>query len=1263
MRLRSAAIATVSIWAVLVPGSLFAQLFENLEGFGRRLDVGDPETVSEWGREGPKGIASDDFDGNGRADFATSNLDGTVTVYLNKGDGRFHAPLHLATGSKTLRGIDTADFNGDGAIDIATAAPLEGRVHIFDGDGQGAFESSRVLSTWEFARDLTAGDFDGDGTTDLLVAGGGHRGAVQFRGTGDGQFEGVAQLNELVSNGYTRPVYSFATYRRDGDMRDSVAVTSVWHLLTFLYEPDDNGELELSGAVSTTRGVYDLEIGTITNPAESGQLDLLSASRDTGLLQVFHTETGDLADARIRQVVPVPGGLRDARIVDVDGDGWNDVVVVLRCFDRVITYENQEGTLVPVTELPVGRSPRQLAAADYNVDGLVDFAVINRISSDVNILHAFPGKAAFGASDQIYAVDGGVTDLQVIDANGDGRDDVIQLHRASSDLTIRYTSEDGSLGSPVYLPVAALPSAERVIDVNSDGLPDLVVASLGRNEGDGSINVLLGQSSGEFSEPTSVSPPTEVGGRLFGVEVADFDGDGTPDIAAGFFDCRLAFFRGVGDGTFEFAAVHFFAYESRALVSGDFDGDGDIDLAGGSRTGLVVVVENTGKLLTTAELTRTDYEPTTSGKFGTRDMTATDVNSDGDLDLIVSSGKGVMLFVGGDGMSFSRKHDALPGTNFPASSVTTGDFDGDGETDVAVACRVLSCIVILTRNDEGDFVPALSVDVPSGHFLAAGDLDGDGHADLVGSGGALWTALSSRESSIVAVDSVVEEPRPRAPGPVINEILASNNQIELEFDSNKRPDWIELYNGADEDVSLAGWRLVRVKLSDPDNDPPAIFNFPDSATMKGRGHLVVVCSKTLRSDLHTGFRLSGRQGAIVSLFNAENEEVDRVHFPPQRPNISYARYEDGSAGFTFNNYPNPLEANVDNGPVPPIVRLESVHSRVGGQVVPPTPGAPIRFVARGEDDEGIVSIRVFYERIDGPAQGQRSFILYDDGMHDDGGMQDGIYAGESDVTFPAGAAIRYRLVVEDLGDNVTIFPDSDAPSGASGMVGYYTLAIGDSTESTLQISEIVPRNDSGLEDEHAGRPDWVEIRNCGDEPVSLDGIHLGPAFPASDDWYSFPRGLTLAPGEHKIVYCDGNRVEGELHAPFKLEPAAGRIALIGTNPLGAHVLLDTVEYENIAIDEAYARIGCDGEWVRTMPSPGAENHYLPGDLSGDRRVNLIDPVGILSLLFGGAANPACPAAGDANADASLDLSDAIYLLNYLFGGGPAPVNRPRSCTL
>ena len=101
------------------------------------------------------------------------------------------------------------------------------------------------------------------------------------------------------------------------------------------------------------------------------------------------------------------------KVTDLDGDGWNDLVIVLRNFDRVLTYHNSNGVLVAGTETPVGVSPRELAVGDFNSDGYSDVAVMNRRSLDISVLFTYPGKTGFSILDQTYPVDGDVAGLAV----------------------------------------------------------------------------------------------------------------------------------------------------------------------------------------------------------------------------------------------------------------------------------------------------------------------------------------------------------------------------------------------------------------------------------------------------------------------------------------------------------------------------------------------------------------------------------------------------------------------------------------------------------------------------------------------------------------------------------------------------------------------------------------------------------------------------------------------------------------------------------
>jgi hypothetical protein len=90
------------------------------------------------------------------------------------------------------------------------------------------------------------------------------------------------------------------------------------------------------------------------------------------------------------------------------------------------------------------------------------------------------------------------------------------------------------------------------------------------------FSVLPGNGDGTFGAPLSSLTNWNYGDLNF-VAVADFNGDGKPDLAAGSF---VLF--GNGDGTFRMGT---YLYQGQAAAVGDFNGDGfpDVVLLGGDQ--------------------------------------------------------------------------------------------------------------------------------------------------------------------------------------------------------------------------------------------------------------------------------------------------------------------------------------------------------------------------------------------------------------------------------------------------------------------------------------------------------------------------------------------------------------------------------------------------------------------------------------------------------------------------------------------------------
>jgi len=120
-------------------------------------------------------------------------------------------------------------------------------------------------------------------------------------------------------------------------------------------------------------------------------------------------------------------------------------------------------------------------------------------------------------------------------------------------------------------------------------------------------------------------------------------------------------------------------------------------------------------------------------------------------------------------------------------------------------------------------------------------------------------------------------------------------------------------------------------------------------------------------------------------------------------------------------------------------------------------------------------------------------------------------------------------------------------------------------------------------------PDWIELRNPGDVPVSLSGWRLSDN-PGSPNKWTFPVDATIPAGGYLIVLCDDLNITapssgGYYHTGFKLS-GDGESAVLSD---AAGVVVDSVTFGPQGPFESYGRDG-NGEWrYLKEPSPGAAN--------------------------------------------------------------------------
>jgi hypothetical protein len=284
--------------------------------------------------------------------------------------------------------------------------------------------------------------------------------------------------------------------------------------------------------------------------------------------------------------------------------------------------------------------------------------------------------------------------------------------------------------APLAYDAGADPVSVAVADFNGDGKPDLAVANQGNYPyPNSSVSILLGQGGGTFLPAVSYA----AGNNPQSVAVGDFNGDGKQDLAvANVGDYYgngqgVSILLGQGDGTFQTPVSYAAENNPQSVAVGDFNGDGKQDLAvANAYPGNSVSV-----LLGKGDGTFLPGQTFPAGG-NPRYVAVGDFNGDGILDLAVANyqSANVSVLLGkGDGTFQAAV--SYPAGSYPYS-VAVGDFNGDGIPDLAVTNGTSNgSVSVLLGKGDGTFHAAVGYAAgydPSS--VAVGDFNGDGIPDL-----------------------------------------------------------------------------------------------------------------------------------------------------------------------------------------------------------------------------------------------------------------------------------------------------------------------------------------------------------------------------------------------------------------------------------------------------------------------------------------------------------------------------------------------------
>jgi hypothetical protein len=358
---------------------------------------------------GPQRLATGDLNNDGFPDIITANYwSDSISVLINSGDGISFSRVSYLVGNYPSD-VVAKDLNGDGNLDIAVATAtflpntIQSLAYILIGSPTGTFSAATTYTVSGGSTTMGTGDFNNDGIIDLVV--GGYVNTSFLNGYGDGTF----------SQSYNKPSvllpYDMVINDFNGD-----------GVLDFAYI--ENGTSSLAGSHITIYKPgfgfpfsmhiggdnYSITSGDFNN---DGNIDLATCGLEF-VIVTFGVGNGQFGSI-ITYTLPTAQECHRILSLDIDNDANLDLIV--SAVDSMyIFYGASSGifNISPITFSTEGDS-YDMAAADFNVDGKIDFALVHPYTDKLSILlNRVKPNVTIGASSNSICIGSGVT----LQANG-----------------------------------------------------------------------------------------------------------------------------------------------------------------------------------------------------------------------------------------------------------------------------------------------------------------------------------------------------------------------------------------------------------------------------------------------------------------------------------------------------------------------------------------------------------------------------------------------------------------------------------------------------------------------------------------------------------------------------------------------------------------------------------------------------------------------------------------------------------------------------
>jgi hypothetical protein len=641
----------------------------------------------------------------------------------------------LSIGENPL-GLVVVDLDGDGAGELV-AVTSGTALSVARGDGNGGFERPVDYPAGDGARALTAGDLDADGDRDLVTVS--DTAFFLLRNPGDGT---LGRAEEFAAPPGTGSV-TMADLNGDG-LLDLVTASTSTHRVS-VHVNGGAGAFAAEVSFSVGEGPATVAAGDFD---DDGDVDLASANQTAGTVSVLINQgPGDQGAASMAAAVayevgplPPPTAVTGELLAAGDLDGDDDLELVVATSASVAVLANQGGgTFAEAAHFAA--KPIALTLGDLDADGDTDVAIGSELTTQpapplspgaADIRHA--GLLTVIANDgggrllaaSSFSLEASARFVTAADLDADGDLELAVVTGDPEGVSVFWSGQEDTYAMSVQHVIFqdASPHGVAVADLDGDGDMDMASSNGGQFR---SYTILINEGGGVFR----IQPAVLVGGtaHIYTIAVGDFDLDGDLDLSFADLNNHLVHVV-LNDGTAKFSPPASFrtGREPFYCTVGDMDSDGDLDVITADKLSRsATVLFNDGS----AGFEQRERVRTGEGPQG---VVAGDFDADGNMDLAVANSgaaRSERLSVhrgAGDGtFGAAENYSTSAGPAF----VQAGDFDADGDVDLASAQRDSTASVFPNRGDGTFDSPSTILLAENAFSFLAVDINGSGHLDFV----------------------------------------------------------------------------------------------------------------------------------------------------------------------------------------------------------------------------------------------------------------------------------------------------------------------------------------------------------------------------------------------------------------------------------------------------------------------------------------------------------------------------------------------------